>query len=353
LFVESNGTASGQLKTAFFFAMAAATLVLLYWLQTVLLLGFVAVLLGIMLDALAVRLVRYSKLPRGVCVVLAALVFILAVLGGASLIAVPLMREGTHLMQSIPEKASILTRHAERYRQEFPWLKHFVPSMDTQSAPESQSAPKELAKKTLFTISAITEWSATALATFFLGLFLAWNPERWLRGVAGLWPDQAGDRYVALLRKIASALRSYLFALGIYMVAMASLWALGLWLIGMDYALLFGLIGGVVEIVPYLGPLIGFIPPLLFGLTLGPMKVLYLVLLYIVLHIVEGYILVPYLMHEREHLPPPLVVFAILAFGALFGVLGVVVAVPLGMAGYVLLNEIVYKRHTAGQRPSV
>jgi predicted PurR-regulated permease PerM len=73
------------------------------------------------------------------------------------------------------------------------------------------------------------------------------------------------------------------------------------------------------------------------------MKVLLVVLLYAVLHIVEGYILVPYLLHRQEHLPPPLVVLSILVFGSLFGVLGVILAVPLGMAGYVLAQETVYE----------
>lgn len=146
-----------------------------------------------------------------------------------------------------------------------------------------------------------------------------------------------------LYSKVASALQNYLFTVGIYMVVMGALWSVGLWLIGIDYPLLFGVIGGLVEVVPYVGPLIGLVPPLIVAITLGPMKVGFVLVLYALLHIVEGYILVPYLLHRQEHLPPPLVVLSILAFGSVFGVLGVILAVPLGMAGYVLAKETIYE----------
>jgi predicted PurR-regulated permease PerM len=59
---------------------------------------------------------------------------------------------------------------------------------------------------------------------------------------------------------------------------------------------------------------------------------------------VEGYLLVPWLMHKQEHLPPPLVILSILAGGTLFGIMGVVLAVPLATIGYVICNQLVYKK---------
>ncbi len=85
----------------------------------------------------------------------------------------------------------------------------------------------------------------------------------------------------------------------------------------------------------------GLIPPesIFPPLTEG----LHVALLYAVLHILEGYILVPYVLHERERFPPPLVVLSILVAGTMFGVLGVLLSVPLGTTVYFWAKETVYK----------
>jgi predicted PurR-regulated permease PerM len=341
--VEATETVPGRLKTAFAFALAVIVIVLLYWLRSVLLLVFLALLLGILMDSIASLGTRFLKLPRSAAVVLAALVFLVGCAAALTLILVPLVRQGTDFVQKLPQKLAASDRKIEQYRREFPWLNRFLPSSEPAPANAGSSAP-QLAKKALITASAALEWGATALATFFLGLFLAWDPERWLRGVAQLLPGPPERDYLMLMRKTGKGLRSYLFALGLYIVVMGVAWAVGLWLIGIDYPLLFGAIGGLVEIVPYIGPMLGLIPPLLLALTAGGAKIIYVLLLYAVLHVVEGYILVPVIMNRSEHLPPPIVILSIMICGEIFGTLGVVLAVPLGTAVYILVNEMVYKR---------
>jgi predicted PurR-regulated permease PerM len=340
--VNSTDAAKGRLKTAFAFVLAAAVAVLLFWLQTVLLLAFLGLLIAILLDAMASFGRRFINMPRGVAVVVAAVIFSAALLGTFGLLIGPLLKEGTSLVHSFPQKMSKITQKVEQHEKEFPWLAKFLPSTKLgENAVNIQAT--EVARKAVLTVSTTLDWGSYVLATLFLGIFLAWNPDQYTRGVAELFPGDTEQR-IALFCKIGSALRSYLLTLGIYIVMMGSLWALGLWLIGIDYPLLFGAIGGLAEIAPYLGPFVALIPPLLYALAVGGwMKVLYLILVYAILHIVEGYILVPYLMYERERLPPPLVILSIMVFGTLFGVLGIILSVPLGTVGYVWVKETVYK----------
>jgi predicted PurR-regulated permease PerM len=91
---------------------------------------------------------------------------------------------------------------------------------------ETVAKVPQLAKKALFTASAALESGATALAIFFLALFLAWDPDRWLRSVAELWPGPWVEERIELFRKIGVGLRSYLFTLAIYIVAMGVAWSL-------------------------------------------------------------------------------------------------------------------------------
>jgi predicted PurR-regulated permease PerM len=278
-------------------------------------------------------------------VVLSALLLLVSVAAALTLLLIPLVREGTDLVQSLPRILAKVDERVEQYRHDFPWLERVWPSHPAPAQGEGASKAPQIAKKALFTLSSVIEGGATALAVFFLGLFLAWNPERWLRGVAELWPGAPVEERIELLRKIGVGLRSYLFTLAVYIVLMGAAWALGLWLIGIRYPLLFGAIGGLAEVVPYVGPMVGLLPPLLIAVSAGPGKILAVVVLYAILHIVEGYLLVPFLMHRGTHLPPPIVVLSILVFGTLFGALGVVLAVPLGTAAYVWVNETVYGRN--------
>lgn len=341
--IEHRSIRTDGLRFAIYLALATIVLVALFWLEDVVLLSFLGLVLAILLDVIAWPAIRFLKMRRGVAVVLAALVFVLGLFGVLSLLVVPMLNEGTQLVHSLPQKMSNLHQHLDHLRQAYPFLDRFLPS-ENSSANGSGTNITEVAKKSLVTASTAFKVGADALATFFLGIFLAWHPERWLRGIAVLWPGGNVEARMALLRRTGSALRSYLLSLAVAIVVMGSLWTLGLWAAGVDYPLFFGVIGGIVEVVPYLGPLIGLVPPLIMAMTMGPMKVVYVLVLYAILHVIEGYILVPLVMHEREHLPPPLVVLSIMVFGTLFGILGVVLAVPLGTVGYVWLTETVYKK---------
>jgi predicted PurR-regulated permease PerM len=313
---------------------------LAYWLRKELLLTFMALILAVLLDAVATLGTRFLKMRQGLAVVLAAVLLVAATGTALTLIAIPIVQQGTEFVQNLPKKIATFDRTVAQYRERFPWIERFWPATEAPAQPNGK-AP-QLAKKALVTASAALEDAATALAVFFLALFLAIDPNRWLRGVAQLWPGPGVEDRIALIRRIGSGLRSYLVMMGLYIVVMGAAWALGLWLIGIDYPLLFGAIGGLAEIVPYLGPMIGLIPPLLIAFSAGMTKILSVLGLYIVLHILEGYVLVPLLMAKSEHLPAPMVVLSILVCGTLFGTLGVVLALPLATAVYVIANETIY-----------
>jgi predicted PurR-regulated permease PerM len=334
-------------KTTFAFAVAAGSVILVVLGKSALLLAFAGLLVAELLSAIADFGIRWLKVGRGVAVVGAAVLLLIGIGGALTLIASPLLKQGTEFVQSLPEKTARFSGELEHYRQEYPVLNRVLPANNPSEGHANGPPPTETAKKVLITASSALEWGARLLATFFFALFLAWNPERWMRGIAELWPANLVERRIAVFRCIGAALRSYLLTVGIAIVVMAVLWSLGLWVIGIKYALLFGAISGLVEIIPYVGPLLGLLPPLLYAVSSGGVKALYVLLLYCVLHVVEAYILIPLVLHERERFPAPLVVFSILLGGTLFGLLGVLLAVPLGTTVYVWLQEDVYKRRNA------
>jgi predicted PurR-regulated permease PerM len=112
---------------------------------------------------------------------------------------------------------------------------------------------------------------------------------------------------------------------------------IGLWLFGVlgwlpggeKYALLFGAWVAISELLPYIGPWLGAIPPFLYALVVHPVSAIWVILLFLGIHQVEGHIVVPNVMGSALRLHPLLVIFGLLAGGEIYGLPGALVALPL------------------------
>jgi predicted PurR-regulated permease PerM len=141
----------------------------------------------------------------------------------------------------------------------------------------------------------------------------------------------------SLIPRIESALVGYvrgqlLLSLIIGTSAGVGLWLLGTlgWAEGMDsYALLFGAWVGAMELIPYLGPWLGAVPPVTYALIVDPISAIWVALLFLGIHQIEGHIVVPNVMGSALRLHPLLVIFGLLAGGEIYGLPGIFVALPL------------------------
>jgi predicted PurR-regulated permease PerM len=95
-----------------------------------------------------------------------------------------------------------------------------------------------------------------------------------------------------------------------------------------EYALLFGLWTAFVEVIPYIGPWLSAVPPLLYALFVDPVGALWVAALFVFIYQVEGHVVVPNVMANALRLHPLLVIFGLLAGGELYGIAGVLVALP-------------------------
>jgi predicted PurR-regulated permease PerM len=144
-----------------------------------------------------------------------------------------------------------------------------------------------------------------------------------------------------LLTRIERSLASYvrgqvLLSLIIGTSAGMGLWLLGTlgWAPGADrYAVLFGAWVAITELIPYLGPWLGAVPPFLYELVVHPVSAIWVALLFLGIHQIEGHIVVPNVMGSALRLHPLLVIFGLLAGGEIYGLPGALVALPLLAAG--------------------
>ncbi len=167
----------------------------------------------------------------------------------------------------------------------------------------------------------------------------------WDRTMAHLadWiPAPLRDKTLSIAREIDVVLSEFVRGQVMVIVVMCVFYSLGLWLVGLDYALAVGVISGILVFVPYMGVVVGVLLGSLAGLAqFGDLAGLWPVwAVFAVGQLLEGMAVTPWLVGERVGLHPVAVIFALMAFGQLFGFVGVLVAIPAAAASLVALRHL-------------
>jgi predicted PurR-regulated permease PerM len=192
----------------------------------------------------------------------------------------------------------------------------------------------------------LSDVSSYALAAVFVGLFLAANPGIYRSGVVGFTPPQHRDTMDELIGELTHTLRWWLVGQGIAMVVIGVSTMIVLFIFGVPLALVVGLIVGLLGFIPYIGPIVGLLPVAMVAATVDPMTLLYVLLAYTGVQLVEGYIITP-LIHERTvYLPPAFTVFFQILLGMVLGIKGIILATPL--AAVLLVLSRFYRRDFLG-----
>jgi predicted PurR-regulated permease PerM len=153
------------------------------------------------------------------------------------------------------------------------------------------------------------------------------------------FPPRPGEP--SLLVQMEEALTSYVRGQALVSLIIGTSAGVGLWLLGalgwlpggQKWALLFGAWAAVTELLPYIGPWLGAIPPFLYALVVHPVSAIWVVLLFLFIHQIEGHVVVPNVMGSALRLHPLLVIFGLLAGGEIYGLPGALVALPILAVG--------------------
>lgn len=193
---------------------------------------------------------------------------------------------------------------------------------------------------------------ADTLVVIFGGIFLAAQPNFYRTGAIKLVPQAkralVGEAMDDSERALRLWLRGQLFA----MLVVGTLTGLGLWLIGVPSALALGLLAGMLEFIPYAGPIAAAIPGVLLALVAGPETALWTAALYVAVQHFEGYVLQPLVQQYAVDLPPVVLLFSLLGFGMLFGIIGIIFAAPLTVVSYVLVKRL-YVQEALGTKTPI
>ena len=188
-------------------------------------------------------------------------------------------------------------------------------------------------------VSTVIGGITSIIMILVIGIFIAVEPKLYDRGVAWMLPTEHRDGFYELSNKVGFTLRRLMFGRVVGMVVEGiGTWLMLLWG-GVPMAALLGLLTGLLAFVPNIGAIISGVLMVAVGFSAGSEAGLWAIMTYFIVQTVDGYLIVPYVARRTVDLAPALVLAAQLLFGALFGIMGLLLADPIVATIKVSLEE--------------
>jgi predicted PurR-regulated permease PerM len=330
--------------------------------QTVVLIFLVATVIALILNPLVKRVQqplgkRAVRLPRGLAVAGVYLGFFVFLAGAGVLLANPVTDQVQAFQNDVPDLVDSANASLADLQT---WLDD--KGIDIQVKEQGESALTTLQRNVLNRsgdvvsfgqdlLKRLVETGFGLILVIVISVYMLLYAERIGEVVRFIMPPGDGtpeDDYALRVQKaVFSYVRGqFLFSLIMGVSAGVAMWLLGVVGIfpdGRRYALFFGIFFGIMELIPYIGPVLGAIPPVLVALFDDPLTAIWVALTFLALQQLEGHVVAPQVFGHSLRINPLLVIFALLIGGELYGILGAFIALPL--AAVARETAIYLRRH--------
>ncbi|MCB1956720.1 MAG: AI-2E family transporter [Rhodocyclaceae bacterium] len=325
---------------------AAIVLLWVLWLLAPILAPFVVAAVFAYVCDPAVNWLAARRVPRAAAVLLVIFSLGLLLLLLLLILAPMVYKEGAALAQRLPDLLDLLNTRTR------PWLEQefgIVLQLDVGAVRKWVAGNWDTAQDVIGLLLDRAKTSGVAVIALMGNLFLIpivmfYLLQEWPRILGYLEesiPRPLHDRTMALFAEVDSVLSEFLRGQLSVMVLLALFYSIGLWIAGLRFALPVGVITGLLVFIPYVGFTTGLLLAILTALLQGGWAPLVGVgIVFSIGQLLESFALTPYLVGERIGLHPLAVIFALMAFGHLFGFVGMLVALPVSAALLVGLREL-------------
>lgn len=295
---------------------------------------FAAVVLGAVFDAIASWIVRRTGIGRGIALALSVAGIVAVFAGAFILFGSQLAREIDTIQQQVPRALQGVEAFLDRYG-----LGARVRALAEVGSEDISQLVSQAGGYALAAGSGIADFVLVLVA----GIFLASDPATYRRGLLLLMPARAEPTAALALDDAARGLKGWMVGQAVSSLVVAALTWAGLALLGVPAAGGLGLIAGLLDVIPMIGPIIAGIPAVLLAFTVSPATALWTLILFLVIQQLQGNFLQPMIQKQAVDVPPAVLLFAVVAAGLLFGFLGVLLAAPLTVVVYVLVQRVYVK----------
>lgn len=300
-------------------------------LTSLLLLIFAAVTIAAVFDTLAAFVVAKTGIGRGFALTAAVLLVLTIFVGAFVMFGAQMVREFDTVRATLPSALSSFEGFLDRYG-----LGDRARDLIASGASD---ASKLVSRAGGYAIAA-----GSGLADFVLvlvaAIFLASNPGVYRRGLLMLLPVKAEAPADAALDDARHGLSGWMLGQSISSIVVGVLTWVGLMILGVPASGGLAIIAGLLDVIPMVGPVIAGVPAVLLAFTVSPTAALWTVGLFLVIQQLQGNFLQPMIQKHSVDVPPALLLFAVFAFGLLFGFLGVVLAAPLTVVVFVVVRRL-------------
>lgn len=315
---------------------AVAVLLMLLWQSTqVILLIFAGMLVAVFLRAVAERISRHTPLSDNLALGLLLLLIVAAFALALWLLMPSLQHQYDEIAQQMPQTIDLLRARLAQ----FPAGQWILDRMPDQPLSFDNPNSNVFGRITGFFSSFLGNVINVAIV-LAAGVFFAFDPKLYYEGAIKLFPPDRQRRVREVFDTLGSNLRRWIVGRIVVMAINGGLTALGLWLLGVPLAIPLGIIAGLFNFIPNIGPFVGAVPAVLIAFTQSPTQALYTTILYLIIQSLEGFALSPLVQQKAVELPPVLIIAAQLLLGILFGFLGVLLAVPIMLTAFVLVRML-------------
>ncbi|MEA2714321.1 MAG: hypothetical protein QOK27_2282 [Gemmatimonadales bacterium] len=309
----------------------------------VLIVVFLAIILAVYLDAVSGFLQRRAGVPPAIGLAAALALTLGGLVGVVFLVAPAVASQVQDLVANLPSFLTELDQSINRLFRSIPVLRRGVteggaPGLLASSLNELFGV---LRGALVPYLKGGVELIIKGVGVFVMALYLARTPSTYVDGLVALVPPAHRRLARVILYDLKLTLHAWVVGQLIAMVLLAALTTLGLWILGVPYFLAFGVFAGVAAIVPFFGTLFSTLIPALFALGVAGLgKAIAVALLGIGVHLIEANFVAPVVMERQVNLPPVITIAGVLLIGKLFGLAGLIVAVPILAFVMVLIRHI-------------
>ncbi|KAA2213280.1 AI-2E family transporter [Teichococcus oryzae] len=319
-------------RTVSLLVFAALLLLLLWLVPQVPLLVFAAALLGVFLHGGSQLLRRVLPVSNGAGVLLVVLLLLLLGAAFGLLAARPMADQFSELWRQVPEAARRLTARLENYS----WGQQILESL----RPGNLSLPQGGGAGAVSALNVTFGALGNFVLVIFLGLYFAIDPQLYRRGIEAMLAPSLRPKARRIAEEAAETLRGWLGAQMISMAVVGVMTGIGLWLVGVPLAPVLGVLSAVLAFIPTIGPVMAAVPGVLLGLAGGFSGAVAVIAVYLAVQSVESYLITPFVQKRSVDLPEAATIISLVAFGLLYGFLGMLLATPMAALLLMLVRRL-------------
>lgn len=339
---ENLGSFNKKIFSAVLITVLVVSVILLViYAINIFLLAFAGIIAAVLLRGLARLLTSRTKLSINISLVIVifGLIFIIT---GFGFILGPNISEG---FNELGKKIPVALNQLEKAINHYSWGRELMDNI--KGTYKDYISDPKLASKITGVFSSTLNTLLYFLVMIVVALYTAFEPGIYKKGIIKLVPQKKRERVEEVFDALRRGLSWWLVGRFSSMAIIGITTSFGLWILGVPLAITLGIIAAVLTFVPNIGPFLSAIPAILIGLVDSPLKALYVAILYIVIQLIESYLITPLIQKRTVSLPPALLITVQILMGVWIGAFGLLLATPL-MVVVIILVQMLYIEDTLG-----